>query len=276
MDYSHLHSHDHAVGTGFLALLILLVAILGLYLLGVLRERRSIERWNWLRTTSFSAGILLLVAAISPPVAAFAHVDLRGHMVQHLMLGMFAPLALVLGAPGTLLLRNVPVTVARSVVALLDTLPLRVLANPVTALLLDMGGMYVLYLTPLYALSTEQPTIHFLVHLHFVLSGYLFTWAIAGPDPAPRRPGMRLRLAVLFIGTAVHATLGKLMYAYGYPLGTGHDEDEIQAAAQLMYYGGDVAELLLAVAFFSIWFRPPRRHRPTTGGLLEAPLPRPT
>jgi putative membrane protein len=69
-------------------------------------------------------------------------------------------------------------------------------------------------------------------------------------------------LAVLFIATATHATLGKVMCAYGYPRGTPHDHGEIQATAQLMYYGCDLAELLLSVAFFAAWFRIGNHRRP--------------
>ena len=190
---------------------------------------------------------------MSPPLSGWAHHDLRGHMVQHLLLGMFAPLGLALGAPGTLLLRNVPVEVARRIVAFLHTRLVRILTHPATAALLDVGSMYVLYLTPLYALSLSNPLVHVLLHVHFVLAGYLFTWSIAGPDPAPHRPGMLTRLAVLVVAMGAHASLGKIMYGYGYPRGTRAGLAEIQAAAQWMYYGGDLAELLLAIAFFAMW-----------------------
>ena len=209
---------------------------------------------------SFALGAGLIAAAVSPPIGDWAHHDLRGHMVQHLLLGMFAPLALVLAAPITLLLKVLPAQGGRRVVSFLATRPLRVLVHPVTAAMLDIGGMYLLYLTPLYALSVTNPLVHVLVHLHFVLSGYLFAWSIAGPDPAPRRPGFRARLCVLFIATAAHSTLAKLMYAHGFPRGGSHGIAEIEAAAQWMYYGGDVAELLLAVAFFGAWFH--ARSRP--------------
>lgn len=261
MDHMPLHVHDHSTGIGSYLALFLLGILLLFYLAAASRQTTSPSKWSRWRTASFSGGIILLGIALSPAIASYAHSDLRGHMVQHLLLGMFAPLALVLGAPGTLLLRSIRTTAARRLVALLDTRPVRFLIHPVTALILDMGGMYALYLTPLYALSTTDPTVHFLVHLHFVLSGYLFTWSIAGPDPAPHRPSLNLRLGVLFIGTAVHATLAKLMYAYGYPRGTGHDIAEIEEEAKLMYYGGDLAEILLAIAFFAIWFRSQRRRQ---------------
>src|SRR5690606_31035015 len=91
-------------------------------------------------------------------------------------------------------------------------------------------------------------------HVHFLLSGYLFTWSIAGPDPAPHRPGMPMRLIVVFLATAAHAVLGKIMYGYGYPRGIAADPTELRAAAQWMYYGGDLAEFLLIIAFFALWF----------------------
>src|SRR5690606_9637177 len=202
------------------------------------------------------------IVAMSPPVSGWAHGDLRGHMVQHLMLGMFAPLALVLGAPGTLLLRNVSLATARRIVAILGTRPVRVVIHPFTAAMLNIGVMYVLYLTPLYSYSLNNAFLHLFIHVHFLMAGYLFVWSIAGPDPAPHRPGMITRLIVLFLGTAAHSILGKVMFGYEYPSGTGADISEIQSAAKWMYYGGDLAELLLIIAFFATWFQ--RSRNPLT------------
>jgi len=260
--------HHH---TGIGPLPLLLATVLVAYWLAAARQRRLGRRWSLLRGLSFALRLSLLALAFTPAVSAFAHHDMRGHMLQHLLLGMFAPLPLVLAAPGTLLLRTVPARAARAGVRFLARRPVRALIHPFTALLLDMGGMYLLYLTPLYALSLDQPLPHALVHAHFLIAGYLFTWAIAGPDPAPHRPGLRLRLAVLFLGGAAHAILAKLMYAYHWPRGTPHSLEQIQAAAQWMYYGGDAAELLLAVAFFSIWFR--RRASGSAVGRRERHTP---
>lgn len=243
---------------------IVLVAILSAaYAFAAHSQGRRGQPWSPWRRAAFAGGAALLAIALLPPVMAWAHGSLKGHMVQHLLMGMFAPLGLVLGAPGTLLLRSVPVRAARRIMAFLAAGPVRLLVHPFTALILDIGGMYLLYLTPLYALSLADPMVHALVHVHFVISGYLFTWSIAGPDPAPHRPGRGTRLAALFVATAAHAILGKLMYGYGFPRGTNYDPEEIQAAAQLMYYGGDMAEMLLAAAFFSAWLRPsPWRRQP--------------
>lgn len=248
--------HTAAPHSAVLVILLVIVPllVLGLYLFAALRMRTTAP-WSLWRIASFTAGILLIVAAKVPPLADWAHHDLRGHMLQHLFLGMFGPLGLVFGAPGSLLLRSVPAPLARALMNLLRRGPVRVLIHPVTAACLDIGGMYLLYLTPFYALSMKSPGLFIFLHVHFVLSGYLFTWSVAGPDPAPHRPSRPVRLTVIFLATAAHAILGKLMYAWGYPHGTLASPEEVQAAAQWMYYGGDAAEFCIILGFFKQWFR---------------------
>ncbi|QTP54133.1 cytochrome c oxidase assembly protein [Billgrantia sulfidoxydans] len=229
------------------------LGLLGLATLGYLgaagRQQRRGNGWSGWRCALFALGSLLLAVAVAPPVTAWAHHDLRGHMAQHLLIGMLAPLAWALAAPVTLTLRSLPTAAARRLVGALRSLPLRIVSHPIAALLLNVGGMALLYFTPLYAASRHSGLLHGWVHLHFLAAGYLFCWAVlAGPDASPHRLGLRLRLGVLFVSMAAHALLGKLMYGYLWPRGAGHPAEEIQAAAQLMYYGGDLAELLLAVA----------------------------
>lgn len=254
-------AHAGGYGPPFWLLTVLPLAVLAVYLAACRAANRARTQphgappWSPWRTVSFSTGVALLAAAGLPPMMAWGHHDLRGHMVQHLLLGMYAPLFLALGAPMTLLLRTAPAGLSRAVVVLLGTRPARLLVHPATAAVLDMGGMYVLYLTPVYAWSAASPAGHLFVHVHFAIAGYLFAWSIAGPDPARHRPGLRTRLAVLFLASAAHAVLGKIMYGHGFPRGTAASAHELEAAAQWMYYGGDVAALLLTAAFFAAWFR---------------------
>lgn len=243
------------------------------YALGVLREWRRDKSVRVSRLASFITGCALLGFAMSPEMVHWAHIDLRGHMAQHLLLGMFAPVALVYAAPGTLLVRNMPVAGARRLMVLAGARPVRLLIHPVTAALLSVGVMYVIYLTPAFAFTQESPEAHLFLHVHFLISGYLFTWSIAGPDPAPFRPGLRLRLLVLLLAGAAHGVLGKLMYGYGYPRGVTASPAELREAAQWMYYGGDLAGLLLAVMFFALWFAQPHRSS-LMGGLMHDGLAR--
>ncbi|MBB4911490.1 cytochrome c oxidase assembly protein [Actinophytocola algeriensis] len=93
----------------------------------------------------------------------------------------------------------------------------------------------------------------------------MFTWSIAGPDSAPRRPGMPTRVVALVLAVAAHSVLAKVLYARA---PEGPDGEAVREAAQLMYYGGDLAELALAAALFAIWYRR-RAHAPWTTRLRE-------
>lgn len=209
------------------------------------------------RTVSFLAGCALAALALLPPLGPAAHGDFRAHMAQHMLIGMYAPLGLVLGAPVTLLLRAVPSHRARRLTRLLRSRPARLLAHPVTALALSTGTLALLYFTPLYGLLTAQPWGHPALHAHFLLAGWLFAWVVAGPDPAPSRPSVPARLVLLGVAVAVHATVSQMLYG-GFLIGVHVPVDEVRDAAQLMYYGGDIAELLLAAALVATW-RPVRK-----------------
>lgn len=243
----------------------LLAALAAAYLLLARRtaRRHPAKGWSPWRTASFLAGCALVAGALLPPLGAFAHGDFRGHMVQHLLIGMYAPLGLVLGAPVTLLLRTLPSRRARWLTGLLHSRPLRFLAHPVTALLLSTGSLAVLYGTPLYDMTAARPALHWLVHAHFLLSGCLFAWVVAGPDPAPARPGVPARLVLLGVAVAFHAAFSQLLYG-GFLIGVHAPVDQVRGGAELMYYGGDLAELLLAGALVATW-RPSRGSRRPAG-----------
>ncbi len=225
----------HATGTG-----LLLVTVL----IGLGYEWQSLRApgWSRWRGAAFLTGATVLVTGL----AVDAH-DFAGHAVQHLLIAMVAPLGLVLGAPVTLLLRTLPVTTARRLTRLLRSRPARGIAHPLTALLLSTGGLAALYLTPLYARMLTDPALHRAVTIHFVLSGCLFAWVVAGADPAPHRPSVPARLMLLGFAVAAHAGLSQLLYAGAFMQVPATVADR-QAGATLMYYGGDLAELLLAFA----------------------------
>ena len=253
---------------------VLLVTALGALALGYLRLARTWGRrrgrsWSRRRTAFWLAGLGLLAVGASPALTAAAHHDPVAHMSQHLLVGMYAPVALVLAAPLTLVLGAVTTRSARRVTAVLRTPVVHVLAHPAIATVLSAGGLWLLYATPLYAGTTRSPAVHVLVVVHLLASGCLFAWAVAGPDPAPRRPGLVVRLAALLASAASHAVLARTLYARAgeWPPGGHGAVDRLQEAAVLMYYGGDLAELLLAAVALAGWYA---RSAPRPG---RAPAP---
>jgi putative membrane protein len=259
------HNHQPVGGTTTGVALVLLLAVI--YEVMALRQRPG-RVWPDTRTAAFLGGCLALATGLSPGLSPWPTGDFRTHMLQHLLVGMVAPLGLVLGAPITLVLRSVPRPLGRRLVRLLHHRALRPVAHPVSALVLSVGGFVVLYVTPLYVLAATRPVLHSPITLHFLLAGCLFVWVLAGPDPAPRRPSVPARLFVLGVAVAAHAVLSQLLYAGA--VGPAEIPTvQRQGAATLMYYGGDIAELLVAAALVASW-RPTRRRASPTGTPIQA------
>ena len=232
--------------------LVLPVAFGAAYLAGVRALARRGTAWPPGRLLAAAAGTACAAGALSPPVAARAEL-FTGHVGQHLLLTMLAPLLLAWSAPVTLALRTLPGRPRRVLLGVLHSRPVGVLTAPGAVVVLALGSPAALYLTPLYGLLHASPVLHLAVHAHMVATGCLVSWLLAGVDPMPRRPGTPARLGVLVVLAAGHAVLAKALYATTPPaLGPA---DEVRRGAQLLYHGGDVVELLLAVAVMAEWWR---------------------
>ncbi len=222
------------------------------YGIALYRLRRRGVHWPVTRVAAMLAGSLCAAAAVLPPIAS--HDELFPvHVAQHLLLGMAAPAFLALTAPVTLALRTLPRRPRRILLRLLHSFPVAVLAAPATAVVLDLGGLYALYLTGLYQAAEHDNLVHAAVHVHMFLAGCLLSWAVIGLDPVRRRPGTWVRLTALIIAAAGHDTLAKLIYGWNLPVGGGPIASR-HAGAELMYYGGTVIEVALAAVVMTQWY----------------------
>jgi putative membrane protein len=228
------------------------LAALAGYGTGLHRLRRRGVRWPVTQVAAMLAGSFCTAAAVLPPIAS--HDELFPvHVGQHLLLGMAAPAFLALSAPVTLALRTLPRRPRRILLRLLRSIPVAVLAAPATAVVLDLGGLYALYLTGLYQAAEHNDLVHAAVHVHMFLAGCLFSWAVIGLDPVRRRPGTWVRLTALIIAAAGHDTLSKLIYPWNLPVGGGPIASR-HTGAELMYYGGTVIEVALAAIVIAQWY----------------------
>ncbi|WP_189636271.1 cytochrome c oxidase assembly protein [Arthrobacter sp. NamB2] len=236
--------------SGFVADTAVALVWIGLAVLYLLAGRaaalRGRDDWKARRTLAWSAGAGLGLAVTVGPVADAAAGSFTVHTAVHLVLGMLVPLLLVLGAPVSLFLRAVPVDVGRRFSRLLRAAPLRLLTHPVVATLLNTLPMAFLYWDGTGLTMLHDPVIGPLLHLHFVASGTLFTYAVVGLDPNPHRAPAWLRGSMIGLSIAVHGIVAKHLYAVGDRDGQPADTEQ---AAQLMYYGGDSVHVLLLVVF---------------------------
>ncbi len=250
-----MNNHHHNVVLQFLFAVPLLLALF-FYLLGVVKtSRRFLKRWPLYRTGFWILGILSAAAALIGPLANLSHLDFRAHMASHLLLGMFAPLLLVLAAPITLLLRTLPVKQARYITSLLRSWPVAVLGNPVFTSFMTIGGMYLLYTTTLYMFMQQNILLHVLVHIHLFIAGYLFTASIIYIDPTSNRASFVFRSCALVITLAAHGILSKYIFANP-PRGVSGTQSE--AGGMIMYYGGDAVEVILIFILCFQWYKSAR------------------
>lgn len=239
-------------------------------------ERRPGNRgWPRYRVVLWLAGLTVVALTLVGPLAERSHADFSAHMATHLLVGMLAPLFLALGAPVTLALRTLPVVPARRLSRLLKSGPVRFLAHPITAALITVGSLWVVYTSPLSSMMFSNPLVHYFLLVHFFLAGYLFTASLVSVDPTPHRTSFPLRTGVLLLAVAGHSILAKYIYIHP-PAGTSVTAAE--SGGVLMYYGGDLIELALIVVFFAQWYRA-AGHRPLAStpsrGLRGSPRPAP-
>lgn len=246
-------THHHGAGAGgrLLATAVVLAAVAA-YLAGATRLRGRGDAWPRHRDLSFAAGGALIAVAAggTPPGGPFTV-----HMLQHLLAGMAAPVLLVPARPLTLALRALRPggPPRRALLAAARSAPARWLTFPPVAAVLDMGGLWLMYRTPLLAAAHRHPALHALLHVHIVAAGLLFTFAVCQLDPVRHRRGLPLRAVTLLLAGAAHAALAKSLYAAP-PPGTAYGLSDLRTAARLMYYGGDLVELALAAVLAASWY----------------------
>ncbi|NEU31055.1 cytochrome c oxidase assembly protein [bacterium LRH843] len=249
------HIHQVTRPTLEIILLFLFGVILISYILAAIFSSRRHRRWPLFRTMFWTFGMLCAALAVTGPIANHAHINFAAHMLGHLLLGMLAPLFLVLAAPMTLLLRTLNVNVARCLSRILKSRPLCIVSDPAVASLLNIGGLWILYTSDLYGAIQQNMILHLLVHIHVFSAGYLFTVSMIYIDPTPHRTSFVYRAIILVSALAGHGILSKYIYAQP-PRTVPVEQAEIGGV--LMYYGGDLIDLFLIIILCLQWFRASR------------------
>ena len=248
-----------------------------LYVAGVIRLRRGSNAWPPGRTITWLLGCVVMVWATNAGIAAYASAAFSWHMLQHMVLSMLVPILLVLGAPVTLALRAIrPSHGSRRgprewIVWSLGTPVTWFFTQPLVALLLYGGSVYVLYFTPLFTTLMDNHIGHLAMQVHFLLTGYLFYWVVIGIDYAPRRLPHWLRLLLVIASLPLHAFFAVAFMLSPTPLG-GTWFTQVQppwlenlmqdqnVAAGIAWAFGEVPTLIVVLALAIQWSRSDERE----------------
>jgi putative copper resistance protein D len=190
----------------------ILITMVALYVKGVMVLTKRGDKWPAGRTVSFAIGIAVIDFATSGGLGLYAHFSFSYHMIAHMLLGMIAPIFLVLSAPMTLALRTLPQGrtsaergVRGSLLAALHSKIGIFYTNPIVALLIFDGSLFGLYFTNLFADLMQSHIGHLIMNLHFLAAGFLFFFVIIGVDPNPRKIPHLVQMVVLFAAMSIHA-----------------------------------------------------------------------
>ncbi len=272
---------DYLLGT---AVVILAVG----YLLGVRRLRRRGDGWPPGRTSAFLLGCLIVLLATSAGLGRYAQTQFSLHMVAHMMLGMMAPILLVLGAPTTLALRALPAAgdgrppgLREAIIGLVHGRFAKAVTHPLVVLPLFVGSFYVIYFTSLFGAMITSHFGHVLMSAHFLFAGYLYYWVIIGIDPAPRRLAPMVKLGLLLAALPFHAFFGLALmnshqllapdYYRGLSLPWVTDLLADQRVGGAIAWGAtEVPMLIVLVALLAQWARSDDRENRRTDRRIDA------
>lgn len=249
----------------------------GAYVFGVVRLHRRGDRWPIGRTLSWVAGCAAMLFATGSGVRSYGSAMFSVHMVEHMTLNMFVPVLLVLGAPVTLALRVLPSAGPGAppgprewIVRAVHSPFTAFLSNPITAFVLFVGSLYVVYFTPLFDTFVRYHWGHEFMAVHFLITGYLFYWGIIGVDPGPRRLPFIGRLALLFAIMPFHAFFGIATMTMTSPLGGNFYRglalpwvhsltDDQHLGGAIAWGASEVPLVMVVVALVTQWARQDRR-----------------
>ena len=262
--------YDLIFGTAAIVLAVLYVA-------AVIRLRRRGDAWPPGRTTSWLLGCAVLLFATSSGLGRYMPAMFSMHMAGHMLLSMLVPILLVLGAPTTLALRALPPAGRDNPPGPREWLQSglhsrwsRFFTHPVVATVVFVTGFYGLYFGGIFDLAVNQHAAHVLMNVHFLLSGYLFYWAVIGIDPTPRAIPPIGKIGMVFASIPLHAFFGVVLMGMAEVLGERfyrslqlpwHTDllGDQQLGGSIAWAAGEIPLVVVLLALLIQWQRTDRR-----------------
>jgi len=235
------------------------VVIIALYIamIGPLRVKYQLGPEVPLKqAAAFLIGVDLIFVALFSPLDAVGDTYLfTAHMIQHMILAIFAPPLLLLGIPAwifQLLLRNRFVFVVG-----------KGLTQPLVSAFLFNANLWFWHAPLFYNATLANPSLHIFSHLLYIATGLLFWWPILSPLSEGWPPlSLGGKIAYIFFSDMPMVLLGagltftpSLYYRYQnapHLFGLSADADQ-QLGGLIMWIIGSIFLIVLVSIFFLSW-----------------------
>nr|WP_083706415.1 cytochrome c oxidase assembly protein [Arthrobacter sp. QXT-31] len=183
------------------------------YLAGAVKLWRGGRGWSVVRTASFLVGCVAVIVVMGAGLEGYGLKMFSVFMFQQLTLMMAVPPLLVIGSPGTLLLRATPHNrigrpVLRAAIWGLRSRWGRMAIHPAFMVPLFLLSFYGVYFSGLADFLLPNWYGHVGLELLFLLAGILFTVPLISADPLPARQTHFGRLVDIFAEMPLHAFFG--------------------------------------------------------------------
>jgi putative membrane protein len=219
------------------------------------------------RICLFALGIVLLLVALASPIDYYVESSFGVHMMQHILLGDLAPLAILGG-----LTRPVLRPLLRFVH------PLRRLFHPFAALGLWALNLFIWHLPFLYEAALRHDAVHALEHICFFTGGILMWTPVLETLPMPEWFGTGAKLGYVAIVRVCSTILGNIFIwpnsvFYSFyehatrPFGLSATDDQRLAGSVMMVEGSLVTIIALAWLFLRLAAEGEQRQRLLERGL---------
>lgn len=251
------------------------LVLAAVYAAGWLRLRLAARPWPAWRGIVFLLGCAVVVVVMGAGIEGYGHRLFSVFMFQQLTLMMAVPPLLVLGSPGTLLLRATPHRgpgrlVLHAALGALRSRTARVLLHPGFMIPLFLLAFYGLYLSDLATNLLASWAGHVGLELAFLAAGILFTVPLISADPLPIRQTHLGRFTDLFVEMPLHAFFGVIVMMSVTPLvpvfadppadwGIDPIQDQ-QLAGALAWSYGEAPALIIALVLMARWFADDTRN----------------
>ncbi|MHA7146727.1 cytochrome c oxidase assembly protein [Arthrobacter sp. TmT3-37] len=241
-----------------------------LYLAGAIRLWSMGRSWPLWRTAIFLAGCIIIMITMGAGVEGYGLRMFSVFMFQQLTLMMAVPPLLVLGRPGTLLLRATPHRgLGRSVLRLahagLRSRSARIALHPAFMIPVFLVSFYGVYLSGIADAMLPSWYGHITLELLFLISGVLFTVPVLSTDPLPVKQSHFGRFLDIFAEMPLHAFFGVVLMMATTPvvdffgtLPAGWDVDPMTdqgIAGGLAWSYGELPSVLMLLIIMVRWQR---------------------